>query len=108
MGHNCSACHATTDSQDVGACRSCHTSGEGTPPGCVECHAGDDYQPDMLEHAELLDIDGHTCDGCHVASRGSDAVHKRCNRCHSDLEAGTFFRRTRDDAASLCATCHMK
>jgi hypothetical protein len=62
----------------------------------------------MLEHAELLAIEAHTCDGCHIASRGSDAIHKRCSRCHADLERGSFFTRVRSDGETICMTCHMK
>ncbi|MCK4305912.1 MAG: hypothetical protein KAY24_16865, partial [Candidatus Eisenbacteria sp.] len=108
MGHNCSACHGASDSEDVLACSSCHTTDEGEASSCEACHEADGYTADMLEHGDLVSIEGHTCTGCHAVSRGADAVHKRCNRCHADLEKGTFFTRSKDEPESVCKTCHMK
>ncbi len=107
-GHNCSGCHATQAGDQVAACGQCHRTGEGEDASCASCHADDGYTADMLEHAELVAIEGHTCSSCHVASRGSDAIHHGCNRCHADLEEGTFFARSREDAETVCSTCHMK
>ena len=91
----------------VQACRACHRTGEGAAPSCEDCHAGSGYTGDMLEHAELAAIEGHTCNACHVATRLADAMHGQCNRCHLDLEEGGFIARSRDDDATVCATCHM-
>ena len=62
----------------------------------------------MLEHVELVAIEGHQCTGCHVPTRAGTAMHGRCNRCHLDLTEGTFFTRSREDASTVCATCHLK
>lgn len=107
-GHTCNGCHAAVSEGRVQACRACHQTGEGEPRTCEACHAGSGYSGDMLAHAELAAIEGHTCDACHIASRGADAIHHACNRCHLDLEKGTFFTRTTEDAATVCRTCHMK
>lgn len=108
VGHSCNGCHAAESEGHVQACRACHQTGEGEARTCEACHAGADYASDMLAHAELAAIEGHTCAACHVASRGADAIHHTCNRCHLDLEQGTFFARTTEDAATVCRTCHLK
>jgi hypothetical protein len=107
-GHGCSSCHAVESDGRVQACRACHQSGEGEARTCEACHAGSGYSGDMMAHVDLAAIEGHTCASCHVAIRGADAIHHACNRCHLDLEKGTFFTRSTDDAATVCRTCHMK
>lgn len=107
-GHSCSGCHAVEEGAQVSACRSCHQTGEGEARTCESCHSGSGYTGDMMTHAELTALEGHTCSGCHVATRHADAIHHGCNRCHLDLEKGTFFARSREDATTVCGTCHMK
>ncbi|MBM3318209.1 MAG: hypothetical protein FJY75_10215 [Candidatus Eisenbacteria bacterium] len=107
-GHGCAGCHAVDASIPVSACRSCHQTGEGEAKSCDSCHGGSGYERDMMGHAELAAIEGHTCSSCHVATRHADAVHHGCNRCHLDLEKGAFFARSREDASTVCGTCHMK
>lgn len=109
-GHNCSACHATADDDEqlVMACAACHQSGEGEAQSCDACHPDDEFEPDDLDHAELTDIDGHTCAACHVAGRSADAYHNRCTRCHQEQEKFSFFSRSKEDAETVCKTCHMK
>jgi len=107
-GHNCSGCHAAAGEGPVQACGTCHQTGEGEPRTCETCHAGAGYSGDMLGHAELAAVEGHTCGSCHVASRRADAIHHECNRCHLDLEKTAFFTRSTEDADTVCRTCHMK
>ncbi len=108
-GHNCSACHARSDEKTtLLSCSVCHQSGEGNAQGCAACHADDGYEADMFEHADLTGMQGHSCQGCHVASRGADAIHNRCNRCHFEIESLTFFTRSKDDSETVCKTCHMQ
>ena len=66
------------------------------------------WPADMLAHAELRAIEGHTCLGCHVGPRHGTVMHASCNRCHLGLARGTFFRRDPDDDASVCQSCHLK
>ena len=109
LGHNCAACHGVSESTDgVQACGSCHKSGQDEVQTCDDCHADEGFTPDDLTHAELVSIEAHACEKCHVASSRVDALHHQCSRCHMDLEKGTFFTRSKDDAESVCQTCHMK
>ncbi|MCK4414360.1 MAG: hypothetical protein KAY32_12515 [Candidatus Eisenbacteria sp.] len=107
-GHSCSACHAGGESDVLMACRSCHGAGEGSSPTCASCHEEDGYTADLFAHGELVAIAGHHCAGCHVPTRSGTVMHGRCNRCHLDLEEGTFFTRSREDAPTVCTTCHLK
>jgi hypothetical protein len=107
-GHNCSACHAVAEERPALACRTCHGTGEGEDATCESCHPGEGYDSDTLEHEDLTSLDEHSCTGCHVASRASDAIHGSCSRCHEDVEHGTFFARSKESAETVCNTCHMK
>jgi len=106
-GHSCDACHAIANESAALGCRQCHGDGEGEAPTCATCHAEEGYTAGMLAHAELTAIEGHTCASCHIPTRRGTAMHARCNRCHLDLEQGTYFTRSREDEASVCKTCHL-
>lgn len=108
IGHDCSACHAPAEDRPALACRSCHGSGEGEDATCETCHPGEGYDADTLEHDDLTSFEEHTCTGCHVASRASDAMHGSCSRCHEELEHGTYFARSKENAETVCNTCHIK
>ena len=109
LGMDCADCHheIASDDQFV-ACRTCHTTGEGESPTCDSCHGDAGYTADMLDHEDLVSIEGHTCDGCHIARRAADALHGSCNMCHEGVEEGTFLTVTEENGKSTCDICHMK
>ncbi len=108
-GHNCMTCHELAEEEvELLACNECHQSGEGEARDCATCHESEGYEYDMFEHADLTSMGGHSCMDCHVATRGSDAIHDRCLRCHYDQEELTFFTRSKEDTDSVCKTCHMQ
>jgi len=106
--HSCDGCHEIADDDQARGCRACHPAGavEGEPIlGCDGCHDDPEYAPGLVTHGELLEIEGHECEGCHTARAVADAYHSNCNACHL-AEAPERF--ADPEGKALCAACHLK
>ena len=107
-GRDCSACHEQVAEDDEAAsCRQCHPTvqeREERGIGCTECH-DDDYEPEMMGHDEYLEIEDHTCLGCHAPSSISEAYHTNCTDCHLETATERF---TNDDGTVNCSGCHLR
>lgn len=101
---SCVECHH--NNQTV-SCRDCHSdvpSNENESVTCEACH-DDGYSPEMLEHDEYLEIEEHTCLGCHSPRSVSDAYHTNCTNCHLETAPERF---TKADGDVLCGACHLR
>ncbi len=83
--------------ESAAGCESCHhelVSGGGD---CSVCHDDPDYTPDMAAHADLLEIEDHSCEGCHEIA-GPEAA-RNCRECHpaAAVEGAAFVG---------CTACH--
>jgi len=105
----CTICHNARKGR-VRPCKECHLkTGDPEPVSCDKCHPGDGYSTDDFTHKELEEIEGHWCTECHSLRRKADAIHMQCNRCHTQLERGTYVKKEGpDDEAFGCALCHLK
>ncbi len=87
---------------------------------CTDCHDDDSYTPDLVDHEELLEIEDHSCDGCHEIADDDQArscrachggpdlagiYHDHCNACHLEADAARFAA---DDGAARCSACHLE
>jgi hypothetical protein len=105
--HTCAGCHELGDPDSIRSCRQCHPAAaiDAVVPSCGDCHDDPDYTPELASHADLLTIEDHTCDGCHVAVPVSDAYHTQCNACHLTLAPARFAAA---DGRARCVACHLK
>lgn len=104
-GDDCIVCHHTLAGEIVTECADCHD---------------DSYTRDLLEHADLLEIEDHSCDGCHEVADDDEAegcrechagaevqavYHQQCNGCHLAASAARFA-----DASGQvrCEQCHLR
>ncbi len=107
-GRDCSKCHEQVQEDDRAAsCRTCHPGaqqGEDRTVSCLECH-GDEYTPDLMVHNEFLEIEEHSCLGCHAPTTVSEAYHSTCTNCHVEVSPEKF---TATDGAIQCSGCHLR
>ena len=105
--HTCAGCHDIAAAETARNCRVCHPheAGEGeSVRSCQDCH-DDGYGADLANHAELLAITDHTCDGCHTIRSLADAYHTNCNACHLAVAPARFGD---DSGKPLCRSCHLR
>lgn len=63
------------------ACVACHHAlVRSDAYACSDCHDDPDYTHGVFDHDELLEIEDHTCDGCHEPEPDTAAVG--CRTCH--------------------------
>lgn len=105
--HVCGGCHDVAANQEALNCRQCHPAVATDRASLIDCQTCHDssYTPDLMDHAALLDIEGHTCKGCHVLSSVADSYHAQCNACHLAAAPAVFQGA---DGSTLCAACHLK
>ena len=105
---DCATCHEQTAEDDQAAsCRTCHPAfqeSETRVVGCSECH-DEGYEPELLAHDEYLEIDDHSCLGCHTPSAVAEAYHTSCTDCHLE-EAPDRFGLA--DGTVNCSGCHLR
>lgn len=106
-GPDCSQCHEQLVSDDLAvSCRQCHPTiqhSESSIVSCAECH-DDSYSPDFMTHEEYLEIEEHTCLGCHAPGSLSEVYHASCTHCHLESSPEKF---TLADGEVSCAACHL-
>lgn len=105
---DCSKCHEETgtDVKPV-SCRECHPgmqTAEKNTNSCQQCH-DDDFTPDMLEHDEYLEVEDHTCLGCHTPQSVSQVYHLNCTNCHLETLPDRFANKGGDVS---CGACHLR
>ena len=59
----------------------------------------------MGNHTDFLEIEDHSCDGCHLAQQLNSVYHKQCTRCHLKNNEEMF---SKADGKIKCETCHLK
>jgi len=104
---DCARCHQVNTDTKPASCRTCHPGSQsGTTPtiSCSECH-DDTFSPEMLEHDEYLDIEAHTCQGCHAPRSVSEAYHTNCTSCHLEKAPARFAK---TDGTAVCGACHLR
>lgn len=105
--HTCGVCHQVNELAEAKSCRHCHPSVQEVDlqiVSCAECHDAD-YTPDLLTHDEMLEVDGHLCEGCHNPRAINVVYHEQCNRCHL-IENPKLF--AAEDGSGRCEICHLK
>lgn len=105
---DCSTCHeqSVEDDQAV-SCRTCHPGvqeNDKNTVGCIECH-DDSYSPDMMQHDEYMEMEEHTCLGCHAPKSVSEAYHTNCSHCHLKNAPERF---SSADGKVQCGACHLR
>lgn len=107
-GRDCSTCHEQrVEDNQAASCRNCHPGTQKNEAGtvaCADCHDSS-YEPDMMEHDEYLEIEEHSCLGCHAPGSVSETYHASCTNCHLEADAKRFVN---DDAAVKCGGCHLR
>ncbi|MGI9536520.1 MAG: cytochrome c3 family protein [Desulfocapsaceae bacterium] len=107
-GRECSTCHEqVADDDRAASCRSCHPDTqdeEARTVDCSQCH-DDDYDLDMMEHDELLEIEDHSCLGCHAPGSLAEVYHTNCTSCHLEAAAKRFAN---GDGTVNCSACHLR
>jgi hypothetical protein len=105
---DCSTCHEqTVDSEEAQSCRQCHPTiqeNESDMVDCSQCH-DDGYDADMLEHAELIEIEDHSCLGCHQPQSISESYHASCIGCHLEESPKKYAN---EDGTVNCGGCHLR
>ncbi|MFT5700364.1 MAG: hypothetical protein ACI8ZB_003238 [Desulforhopalus sp.] len=104
---DCAKCHEESGN-DVkpASCRECHPGlqpSETNTNSCLECH-DDGYEPEMLEHDEYLEVEDHTCLGCHTPKTVSQVYHTNCTSCHLETLPDRF---TTVGGDVSCGACHL-
>ena len=104
---DCSRCHEQVKEDDQAvSCRTCHPGtqeNENRFVGCMECHDDSDYTPDMMSHEELVEVEDHSCLGCHAPSSVSEAYHSNCTSCHLAAAPEKFS----NEDGVRCSVCHL-
>lgn len=105
---NCSKCHDVIAEEDqIVSCRTCHPGlqeGEQNTVSCTECH-DDGYSPDMMQHDEYMEMEEHSCLGCHTPKSVSEAYHTNCSHCHLETSPERF---TQAGGDVNCGACHLR
>ncbi|TKB27539.1 hypothetical protein FCL47_05225 [Desulfopila sp. IMCC35006] len=108
LADSCVTCHHNIKTEnEAGSCRECHPgvqASETKTLACITCH-DDSYTSDMMEHEEYLEIEDHSCLGCHTPISVSSAYHKNCSDCHLKNSPEKF---TTANGELLCAACHLR
>ena len=104
--HECAGCHSLAEPTAARSCRGCHLATAEGPriEACTDCH-DDEYEPGLFSHAELLEVEDHTCESCHHPVAVAEAYHDLCNTCHLDAAADRFATA---DGQVQCAGCHLR
>lgn len=105
---NCSACHEQeAEDNQADSCRNCHPGTLKNEAGTVECsHCHDDsYDQDMLDHAGFVEIEDHSCLGCHQPESLSETYHAGCVSCHIEESPQRYAN---DDGTVKCGGCHLR
>lgn len=104
----CVQCHHDLRGEKkASSCRECHPGSqpsETNTVACLECH-DDSYSSDMMSHDEYLEVDDHSCLGCHAPRAVSEAYHANCSNCHLEQSRERF---TKADGELLCGACHLR
>ena len=107
-GRDCSTCHEqVVDDDQAVSCRECHPGtqeNEGRVVDCAQCHS-DGYDSDTMGHDEYLEIEDHSCLGCHTPGSVSDSYHTNCTNCHLEAAPKRFAN---DDGTVNCSGCHLR
>lgn len=109
--HNrdCARCHEEiAEEKKPASCRECHPGmqpSETNTNSCLECHDDDSYTPDMLEHDEYLEVEDHSCLGCHTPQAVSQVYHLNCTSCHLETLPERF---TTSGGDVSCGACHLQ
>ena len=105
-GRNCATCHEAAEPVEVLNCRSCHETTAPAEPvakSCSDCH-DDGHEPGIVSHDEYLEVDDHSCLGCHTPQTISQTYHAQCISCHQETGAERFV--TAEGEVS-CGSCHL-
>jgi hypothetical protein len=108
--HSCDSCHNLLPDTEARNCRRCHdktfTGGQpvNDPLNCQQCHEDPDYTADDFSHLEFLEIEDHSCLGCHSPSPVGDIYHQGCTACHRERAAEIFVN---DQDQVICKSCHL-
>lgn len=107
--HELSSAEQVTSDEDIkpASCRECHPGmqpAEKNTISCQQCH-DDDFTPDMLEHDEYLEVEDHTCLGCHTPQSVSQVYHLNCTNCHLETLPNRFTNKGGDVS---CGACHLR
>lgn len=108
--HNrdCLRCHElVADQNPTSSCRDCHSAtqeNEQRTVNCRECH-DDGFSPEIMAHDEYLEIEDHTCLGCHNPDSISGAYHINCTGCHLAISPEKFAD---NNGAAQCSACHLR
>lgn len=107
-GGDCLKCHEQAAGDDQAqTCRECHPGtqeNEEKTVGCTECH-DDGFTPDMMGHDEYLEVEDHSCLGCHQPGSVSEAYHANCTACHMETSPKRFAD---PEGGVVCAACHLR
>jgi hypothetical protein len=52
-----------------------------------------------------VEIDGHSCLGCHTPGKVSDVYHISCTSCHLEAVPERFAN---EDGTENCSGCHLR
>lgn len=107
-GTDCSQCHQQeVEDEQALSCRECHPGVQQNTTAviaCSECH-DDTYTPDIMEHDEYMEVEDHSCTGCHAPSSLSDVYHANCSDCHLENSPEKF---SQADGEVNCSACHLQ
>lgn len=106
---DCSKCHEESgEGIEPGSCRECHPGAQPSDTqtvSCQECHDDDSYEPAMMGHDEYLEVEDHTCLGCHAPQTVSQVYHTNCTNCHLETVPDRF---TINGGDVSCGACHLR
>jgi hypothetical protein len=105
--HSCTLCHLFDETVEPANCAVCHpdeTAESVEKGGCQVCHDDPDITPDLFTHDEYLEIEDHSCAGCHQPVLLTDVYHQHCNGCHLREDTPRFA----NAAGARCEICHLK
>ena len=108
--HSCDGCHTPLPDADARGCRVCHPAAStgsekpNEPLNCQQCHDDPDYIADDFTHTELLDLEDHSCIGCHQPGPIGEIYHQDCTACHRGREPERFID---DQDQAICKSCHL-
>ena len=108
--HFCVDCHLVQPNTAARGCRECHpkvadTSTDVESLGdCLECHDDEEYSALNYTHAELLEVEDHSCSDCHLISPVVEIYHNSCSACHREQANDRFID---DQDQAICKACHL-
>lgn len=108
--HSCVDCHLVQPNTAARSCRDCHPSvaEKSTDVAdlgdCLECHDEPEYAASKFTHAELLEVEDHSCSDCHQINPVVEAYHNSCSACHREQAKDRFID---DQDQAICKTCHL-